>query len=102
MQKFALEVDSWLPVRRLRRKDIEASKEDDFVAVSHRLCVICRLSYDDGDTQALLPCFHRFHIHCARACLAERNECPVCRTPCVNPGHPYGAPSFHAQRRKYI
>merc|ERR1711865_1092300 len=41
-------------------------------------CGICLEEYVAGDKQAFLPCFHRFHSHCAKSSLKESRRCPMC------------------------
>lgn len=53
-------------------RDLEVAPED------CRECSICLEEYSVGDMQAFLPCFHRFHVDCARGSLKESRRCPMC------------------------
>lgn len=53
-------------------RDLEVAPED------CRECSICLEEYSVGDMQAFLPCFHRFHVDCARSSLKESRRCPMC------------------------
>lgn len=88
----ALEID-WLPLRTVTAEVLHGAKASSLPA-SHKRCAICKLSYGVGDVQALLPCFHRFHENCIKACLAELCACPVCKVPCIETRVDYGAPAF--------
>ena len=45
------------------------------------VCPICYSAIDDPDDSAVTPCHHSFHMSCLRRCMAEKDECPLCREP---------------------
>ena len=45
------------------------------------VCPICYSAIDDPDDSAVTPCHHSFHMTCLRRCMAEKDECPLCREP---------------------
>ena len=42
-------------------------------------CVICLGKFHDNEYDALLPCGHRFHMHCLNEWSKENMNCPMCR-----------------------
>mmetsp|Transcript_129394 Transcript_129394/g.242113 ORF Transcript_129394/g.242113 Transcript_129394/m.242113 type:complete len:263 (-) Transcript_129394:129-917(-) len=77
--KLATLTVDWLPLHKVTAEDVQACGADSSVPASMRECTICLETYREGETQAFLPCFHRFHVRCAQEWLVRRNECPVCK-----------------------
>ncbi|XP_051131864.1 E3 ubiquitin-protein ligase EL5-like [Andrographis paniculata] len=60
-------------------------------------CAICLSVFEEGEELKQLPkCRHCFHAPCIDMWLYSRMDCPLCRTPVVEPPAPHGEPS--AQR----
>ncbi|KAI5076483.1 hypothetical protein GOP47_0008548 [Adiantum capillus-veneris] len=45
---------------------------------TEKLCVICRLDYEDGDGLLTLPCRHCYHADCIKNWLQINKVCPIC------------------------
>lgn len=58
-----------LPTHTYTTADISAKKE----------CHICMCTYERGDTERVLPCFHTFHVKCIDQWFEMQSTCPVCR-----------------------
>lgn len=76
-QLAALQLD-WLPLRTITVEDLKVV-DNPSAPVSHRECTICLETYREHDTQAFLPCCHRFHEKCVKKWLARSTDCPVCK-----------------------
>ncbi|CAK0901717.1 unnamed protein product [Prorocentrum cordatum] len=63
-----------LPTHRVTAREATCS------APEHRSCTICLEEFSAGDTQRMLPCFHRFHQHCVDRWLHVSGCCPNCKT----------------------
>ncbi|XP_052228095.1 E3 ubiquitin-protein ligase RNF181-like isoform X2 [Dreissena polymorpha] len=48
-------------------------------AVEDERCDICSETYNAGDEQRTLTCFHDYHVTCIDMWLQKNNTCPVCR-----------------------
>lgn len=84
--KLAILTVDWLPLHKVTAEDVQAVGAESSAPASMRECTICLETYREGDTQAFLPCFHRFHRRCAQEWLVRRSECPVCKH-CVCTGN---------------
>lgn len=80
----ALKMD-WIPERTLTASDLTAEACSS-TPVSHLECIICLETYREHDSQASLPCGHRFHGSCVKDWLKRRPECPVCSHSVEGPG----------------
>ena len=44
-----------------------------------KICRICLMEYNEGDTLVYLTCVHRFHEECIMTWLDNKKECPICK-----------------------
>lgn len=45
------------------------------------LCAICMCEFTDKECMRVLPCGHRYHMHCCDAWLQRNKRCPLCVQP---------------------
>lgn len=62
-----------LPTHTVTAEEVHAMPDD------HKTCTICMEAFKEGDTQRMLPCFHRFHASCVDQWLSQQGECPLCK-----------------------
>lgn len=77
-----------IPVLRYSAKDSGSDNGGNSSAfrVDQNECVICLGEFEDGDTVRLLPdCRHAFHKPCIDDWFSGHSNCPVCRSPIVEP-----------------
>eukprot|EP00941_MAST-03F_sp_MAST-3F-sp1_P004756 g4756.t1 len=47
---------------------------------SSDVCLVCQMSYEEGDELMHLPCKHNYHSECIKIWLRQKSTCPVCKS----------------------